>query len=125
MANEQNLQPMPPWEKGQSGNPKGRVVGSRNKATIAKMYFECRVKGRDPYELVEEGHLTSEHIAVMKQVEKARKGDLNALTWLMDNIWGKTPEVIITDPNQVAQVTDLFVTPEQAQAAYERAARGG
>lgn len=24
MANEQNLQPKPPWKKGESGNPKGR-----------------------------------------------------------------------------------------------------
>ena len=45
MANEDNLIP---FQKGQSGNPKGRPVGSKNRSTIAKKWLEIEQKLKNP-----------------------------------------------------------------------------
>lgn len=37
-----------PFQKGQSGNPKGRVVGSRNRSTVAKKWLETETLVANP-----------------------------------------------------------------------------
>ena len=45
MANEENLIP---FVKGQSGNPKGRPVGSKNRSTIAKKWLSVEQNEKNP-----------------------------------------------------------------------------
>ena len=61
MANEENLIP---YKKGQSGNPKGSPVGSKNRSTIAKKCLSVEQDIKNP--------LTSEK-------EKMSKEDLQTL----------------------------------------------
>ena len=45
MANEQNLKN---WEKGVSGNPKGRPKGALGRATIVKQWMEAKQSLKNP-----------------------------------------------------------------------------
>jgi hypothetical protein len=58
------------WKKGQSGNPNGRVAGSRNRATLA---IEALLEG--------EGEALTR-----KAVELAKAGDMAALRLCLDRI---------------------------------------
>jgi hypothetical protein len=58
------------WKKGQSGNPKGRAAGSRNRATLA---IEALLEG--------EGEALTR-----KAIELAKAGDMAALRLCLDRI---------------------------------------
>ncbi len=60
----------PPWRPGQSGNPKGRPKGARNKATMA---MEALLDGE------------AEAIA-RKAIEKAKEGDMVAIRLCLERI---------------------------------------
>jgi hypothetical protein len=97
MANEKNLKPA--WKKGQSGNPKGRPKGSKNRSTIAKKWLEVKEKFRNPI-TGEIEELTQEDITTLAQILKARKGDTNAYKALEDSAYGSPTQQInqtITD----------------------------
>lgn len=52
----------PPWKPGQSGNPRGRAEGSRNKATLAALELldgEAEALSRKAVELALEGDTTA------------------------------------------------------------------
>jgi len=85
MANEENLNK--PWKKGQSGNPSGRPVGSKNRSTIAKKWLETKEKFKNPI-TGEEEMLTQEDITTLAQILKARKGDTPAYKALEDSAYG-------------------------------------
>jgi hypothetical protein len=97
MANEKNLKPA--WKKGQSGNPKGRPKGSKNRSTIARKWLEVKEKFRNPI-TGEIEDLTQEDITTLAQILKARKGDTNAYKALEDSAYGSPTQQInqtITD----------------------------
>jgi Family of unknown function (DUF5681) len=58
------------WKKGQSGNPNGRVAGSRNRATLA---IEALLEG--------EGEALTR-----KAIELAKAGDMQALRLCLDRL---------------------------------------
>ena len=68
------------FKPGQSGNPNGRPKGSHNLYTLLNGEMQKRVAvtidGRRLY-------LTKAELAVRQQVDKAAKGDLKALTFLV------------------------------------------
>ena len=82
------------WKKGQSGNPKGRPKGSKNRSTILKELAELRTKGIDPVS-GEEVWMTNEYRMAMAVIEKTiAKGDHQALNMILDNIYGKQKDSV-------------------------------
>ena len=75
------------FEKGQSGNPNGRPVGSKNRSTIAKKWLELTMNETNPLTNQTE-NLSQEDIITLKQIEKAKDGDSNAYKLLMDSTYG-------------------------------------
>jgi hypothetical protein len=78
MANEQNLNS--PWEPGQSGNPKGKLKGTRNRSTIVREWLEARATQG-------EGQVVDQLVRAL--IQKAAQGDVAAFKELMDSGFGK------------------------------------
>ncbi len=87
MANKENIKPYE-FKKGQSGNPKGRPVGSKNRSTIAKRWLETTEKFKNPI-TGEIEELTQEDIGTLALIKKMRSGDVRAYESLMDSAFGK------------------------------------
>lgn len=81
---EDNLKP---FAEGQSGNPKGRPKGSRNRSTIAKIWLSASQVQKNPISGKDE-ELTQEDIITLQQINKARKGDTQAYKALLDSAYG-------------------------------------
>lgn len=77
----------PRWSKGESGNPKGRPKGSRNRSTIARKWLEAMQDSKNPI-TGEIENLSQEDIMTLALLNKARKGDVNAYKQLMDSGYG-------------------------------------
>lgn len=87
--NNKNNPNLKPWKKGQSGNPNGRKVGSKNVSTIVRELLE-----QDASEQI----LTSSNIAdlangkstsyaqaiVFAMLKKALTGNVQAACWLVE-----------------------------------------
>ena len=86
-----NLQPA--WEKGVSGNPKGRPKGSKNRSTIAKKWLNTKQKAKNPI-TGEEEILTQEDLITLAQLKKARDGDKGGYDALVDSAYGKPVQQI-------------------------------
>jgi len=82
------------WKKGQSGNPKGKPKGAKNRSTILKELAELRTKGIDPV-TGEEVWMTNEYRMAMAVIEKViEKGDHQALNMVLDSIYGKQKDSV-------------------------------
>tara|TARA_R100001530_G_C4190584_1_gene122049 strand:- start:128 stop:475 length:348 start_codon:yes stop_codon:yes gene_type:complete len=90
MANEENLIP---FKKGQSGNPKGRKKGSKNRSTLAKKWLEVNQKAYNDITGLEE-LLTQEDLMTLAQIKKAKDGDVNAYKAIMDSAFGSPVQQI-------------------------------
>jgi hypothetical protein len=90
MANEENLNP---FKKGQSGNPKGRPVGSKGRSTIARRWLEATRKGKNPL-TGEDEVLTQEDVITLALIRKAMDGDVAAYKALMDSGYGTAKDTI-------------------------------
>jgi len=85
-----------PYEKGQSGNPKGYTPGVKNRSTIARKILEMRGllpqatfdKLKEVYpELTQ--NMTAEEMATLVQLVQAiTKGDVNSYKAIMDSAYG-------------------------------------
>ncbi len=84
MANEQNLIP---FEKGKSGNPKGRPVGSKNRSTIAKKWLSVEQDLKNPLTSLTE-KMSQEDLMTLALIKKAREGDVQAYQKLLDSAYG-------------------------------------
>jgi hypothetical protein len=85
MANEENLRK--PWQKGESGNLKGRPKGSKNRSTIAKKWLEVNQRAKNEVTGSIED-LTQEDLITLAQIKKAKDGDVAAYKALLDSAWG-------------------------------------
>jgi len=85
MANEENLKPA--WQKGESGNPKGKPKGAKNRSTIAKYWLEVNQKLKNPLTGAEET-MSQEDLMTLALIKKAREGDVAAYKALMDSGYG-------------------------------------
>ena len=90
MSNNENLKH---FEKGQSGNPKGRPKGSKNRSTIVREILNLMVQVKD-----DEGNdkwQSNEYLIVQAMVNKAiEKGDVAAFNALYDNLYGKLKDTV-------------------------------
>ena len=101
-----------PFEKGQSGNPttqfqpgnnanpEGRIVGSKNRATLFKKWLETSYTFSDPTapdgeERKVEG--TIEDALVLGLIMKGAAGDASAAREVLDSVYGKQDSKLIVD----------------------------
>lgn len=84
MANEENLIP---YKKGQSGNPKGRPKGSKNRSTIAKKWLQVEQDLKNPLTSQTET-MSQEDLMTLALIKKARDGDVQAYQKLLDSAYG-------------------------------------
>ena len=84
MANEENLIR---YKKGQSGNPKGRPKGSKNRSTIAKKWLQVEQDLKNPL-TSEIETMSQEDLMTLALIKKARDGDATAYQKLLDSAYG-------------------------------------
>tara|TARA_Y100001972_G_C7649277_1_gene326428 strand:+ start:1410 stop:1799 length:390 start_codon:yes stop_codon:yes gene_type:complete len=99
MANDENIKPFE-FKKGQSGNPKGRPVGSKNRSTIVKKWLETVEKAKNPIS-GESEDLSQEDMITLAILKKARTGDVRAYKELMDSLYGTAKDTIDINTNEV------------------------
>jgi len=85
MANEENLKM---FQKGESGNPKGRPVGSKNRSSIAKRWLSVEQNLKNPL-TSELEDMSQEDLMTLALIKKAREGDTQAYQKLMDSAYGQ------------------------------------
>ena len=88
MANNQNLRPA---KKGEVRNPKGKVKGTKNRATILKQLVAVTLKYKNPVTDEEVRGLIEEQIG-WSLVAKALTGDVQAIKEINDTLYGKIPD---------------------------------
>ena len=81
---EKTLENLKSWQKGQSGNPRGKKKGTKNRKTIV----------REMLESVDNSGLTTTERIVKALIKKALKGDVKAFHALMDSGYGKIKEEV-------------------------------
>lgn len=104
-----------PYQPGQSGNPKGRPKGALSRSTLARKYLDARLPGKkDPFGVSTED-LTIADMIMLALINKAQKGDINAIRELMDSGYGKNPDIIAGDADNPLEtsVTVKFVSGEK------------
>ncbi len=105
MANEENLKP---FKKGQSGNPKGRVKGSKNRSTIVKELLETILHKQNPIDEFDENkEFTAEQIIMAQHIRQAMEGDVQSAKLILDSAYGT--------PKQTVETTTLDVTPPKVR----------
>ena len=93
MAKEENLLP---YKKGQSGNPKGRPVGSKNRSTIAKKWLGVEQDLKNPL-TGEKENMSQEDLMTLALIKKAREGDTQAYQKLLDSAYGAPLQQVIQE----------------------------
>ena len=81
------LDNLKPFEQGESGNPKGRPKGSKNRSTIARKWLEVNQSLKNPL-TGENETMSQEDLMTLALIKKARDGDVNAYKALMDSGYG-------------------------------------
>lgn len=88
MNREDNLKPFKP---GESGNPNGRPLGSKNRSTIAKKWLEIEIDEINPL-TGEIEKLSLEDLITLQQIKQAKGTTLepasSAYKALMDSAYG-------------------------------------
>ena len=85
------------WEKGQSGNPAGKIEGTRDRKTVLKKWTDLTVKfanrtrqGAKIFEeLGEDITITVEDEIDLALIREARKGNVYAIREIKDTLYGK------------------------------------
>jgi hypothetical protein len=116
MANKQNL--ITPWGPGQSGNPKGKKKGSKNRSTITRMLLETQIrlpehisnKLKEVFPTIPE-ETSAEYIMVLGQIAKAVSSwDTMAFNAVFDSAYGKAGYV--TPTQQQEDQTEIEMTKD-------------
>lgn len=91
-----------PFQPGQSGNPNGRPVGTKSRATIARKVLEMNIIV--PENMMEhiktvfpdiEDRMSVEEIATIAMISNAiTKGDVNSYKSVMDSAYGTPKEQV-------------------------------
>jgi len=105
MAKEDNLKP---FKKGESGNPKGRIKGSKNRSTIVKELLETILHKQNPIDEFDENkEFTAEQIIMAQHIRQAMEGDVQSAKLILDSAYGT--------PKQTVETTTLDVTPPKVR----------
>lgn len=122
------LRPAPPWKKGQSGNPKGRPKGSRNRDTILRemLALTLKKKGADGNMADVEHPLDPSRKSITVEeginaalVNRALKGEIRAIQEIQDTLYGKIKETkVLENPDGSALKMTAGLNAEQAGQVY-------
>lgn len=119
MPNPQNLEGKG-FKPGQSGNPAGRPKGIPNSKTILQRFLALEEKIANPVTGVEES-MSQLEIMYLKQIAKARKGDLSAMKEVIDRYEGKPQQTVemnlAVDPRK--EILDKYLGGDNAGQAQE------
>jgi len=102
--NTEEIQKSHLFQKGQSGNPKGKPKGARHFSTLLKEAIIKVAEGDD---------MPADRIIVKQLVDKAKKGDLQAIDRVLDRVDGKAEQTINLDADIH---TDDGLTKEEKEA---------
>jgi hypothetical protein len=87
MPNKENIKSHE-YKKGESGNPKGRPKGSKNRSTIAKKWLQVMQKKKNVL-TGELENLSFEDLMTLAQIQKAIEDkDVQSYKALMDSAFG-------------------------------------
>lgn len=79
------------WKPGQSGNPKGKPKGAKNRSTVIKKWADAKLELVNPV-TKEKQKGTVEDEVVLALISKARKGDVPAIREFLDSLYGKAAQ---------------------------------
>jgi hypothetical protein len=85
-----------PPKKGEVRNPNGRPKGSLNSKTILNRFLALEEQIENPV-TGELENMTQLDIIYLKQIAKARKGDLQAMKEILDRFEGKATQSVEMD----------------------------
>jgi hypothetical protein len=95
------------WRKGQSGNPKGRVKGSKNRKTIIIRLMEGRLGRKIP----DPKKLSAQEAMLWKAIQKGLAGDAKAMAFAFkryDDATGSSADVTAITTEEDQQVYDAL-----------------
>lgn len=103
-----------PFKKGQSGNPAGRPVGSRNMKTVLQEILDSDLDLKNPL-TGEKGRLEVRQALLMRLIKKGLGGDLFAIREVWDRVDGPIKESIqiedkrpsVSEKNVLERIDDL------------------
>lgn len=108
------------WAKGQSGNPKGRAVGSRNRATLLKEILSTRLDLRNAI-TGEIERLEIEQAVELAIVNRALTGAVDAYKEVKDQVYGKQADKLevtqLSDADTVLRYIESAITTQQISVA--------
>ena len=90
-----------PFKKGQSGNPKGRPEGVRNRATVINEMLEKMTKVSDPSDPTNRLELSLYEAMVLGQIKSAMEGNTRAFQEIQDTLYGKMTDKVQIDVNKL------------------------
>lgn len=88
------------FKPGQSGNPKGRPKGARNRSTIVRRWLETVSEGTNPVTGEFDPDMTVEDKMTAAIIQKALSGDSGAYARLMDSAYGRPEQQVISTGTQ-------------------------
>jgi len=106
MPKPENIEPHK-FPKGQSGNPKGRPKGARNRATIVREWLEVEQEITNPI-TGERQRLQQQDIITLSLIKEAREGNVRAFQELMDSAFGKIVNQLDISNNDKPKLPDYF-----------------
>lgn len=102
-----NIENLTPFKPGQSGNPAGKVPGTKNRSTIARKILEMKsIWNADTFKDLQERYpeitkeSTAEEIMTIVQLDNAvQKKDANSYKALMDSAYGAPKQETSNETN--------------------------
>lgn len=91
------------FQPGTSGNPNGKIAGTKNRSTIAKKWLEVEIKAKNPLTGLEE-MLSQEDLITLAQIKAALQSESTAYKVLMDSRYGSPKQDLEIDNKTTIQI---------------------
>jgi len=78
-------------EKGETTNPKGKPIGTKNRSTILKKWLKTKITVKHP-ETKKDMKVTLEDAIALGILREATKGNVAAFKEINDTMYGKIPD---------------------------------
>ena len=91
MNKNPNIENLKSFKKGESGNPKGKQTGTKNRSTILKKWIGVTAKLKNPVTGKDEVGTVEDKVN-LALITKALAGDVQAIKEINDTLYGKISE---------------------------------